>query len=47
LTQPVIAISGGGRFGNTDYLEMAARLGATTTLRRPFTRDELLAKLDS
>jgi YesN/AraC family two-component response regulator len=43
---PVIAIFGGGRFGNTNYLEMAAQMGATTTLRKPFTRDDLLAKLD-
>lgn len=43
---PVIAISGGGRAGTANYLEMAADLGATTTLDKPFARADLLAKLE-
>jgi DNA-binding NtrC family response regulator len=43
----VIAISGGGRTGTANYLEMAVELGATTTLDKPFTRTELLAELET
>lgn len=44
---PIIAISGGGRFGGRgDLLRMAQRLGATATLQKPFTREELLAAVD-
>jgi CheY-like chemotaxis protein len=39
---PIIAISGGGRVGNTDFLEIAARLGATTTLPKPFDPEVLV-----
>jgi DNA-binding response OmpR family regulator len=39
---PVIAISGGGRGGPTDYLSIARRLGACRTLAKPFSRDEML-----
>lgn len=38
----VIAISGGGRTANYDFLEVAGKLGANKTLQKPFTRDELL-----
>jgi len=33
---PIIAISGGGRTGNADYLPLAAKFGATATLTKPF-----------
>ena len=38
----VIAMSGGGRMDASDYLPMAKRLGATETLAKPFTADEIL-----
>lgn len=38
----IIAISGGGRIGTTDFLEIAAKVGADRTLAKPFTRDTLL-----
>lgn len=39
---PVIAISGGARVGTTELLPVAAKLGASATLRKPFRPDELL-----
>jgi CheY-like chemotaxis protein len=39
---PIIAVSGGGRNGPRDYLEIAARLGARRTVAKPFTRQEIL-----
>jgi DNA-binding response OmpR family regulator len=39
----IVAISGGGRTGQTDMLRAAAVLGAARTLRKPFTPRELLA----
>lgn len=39
---PIIAISGGGRSGLIDFLEVARKFGANTTLRKPFTRKQLL-----
>jgi DNA-binding NarL/FixJ family response regulator len=39
---PVIAISGGGRSGLSDYLPIAQRLGASCTLAKPFSREEIL-----
>jgi len=38
----IIAISGGGRLRNTGYLKTAKKLGATSTLIKPFAIDELL-----
>jgi len=40
---PVIAMSGGGRVGPTDYLETARYIGASATLAKPFARSELIA----
>jgi len=42
----ILAISGGGRNQIGDFLDMALRLGADATLRKPFTNDELLRAVD-
>jgi CheY-like chemotaxis protein len=39
---PIIAISGGGRFGKADFLVVAKELGATVTLSKPFETADLL-----
>ena len=41
----IIAISGGGRIRNIDFLEMAQSLGANDVLAKPFEVDELLSCL--
>jgi len=41
----LIAISGGGRQGNIDYLPMAQKLGATLILPKPFTPKQLLGAI--
>ncbi|HEX3756205.1 MAG TPA: response regulator [Rhizomicrobium sp.] len=38
----IIAMSGGGRVGNTDYLELARKMGADTSLEKPFDDEALL-----
>jgi two-component system chemotaxis response regulator CheY len=38
----IIAISGGGRIGNTDFLKIARVLGAMDVISKPFDPDELL-----
>ncbi len=38
----IIAISGGGRGGKLDFLEVAKKLGALRTLNKPFTRKEII-----
>lgn len=40
---PIVAMSGGGRIGPTDYLETARYIGADATLAKPFARSELIA----
>jgi CheY-like chemotaxis protein len=42
-TLPIVAISGGGRSHNADFLKFARKLGARATLPKPFRREELLA----
>jgi len=42
----IIAISGGGRIGPRDYLEMANALGASRTFYKPFKRPEILAAVE-
>lgn len=42
----IIAMSGGGRGANYDFLDAAAKLGASRTLRKPFTRQELLETVE-
>jgi DNA-binding response OmpR family regulator len=44
-TLKIIAISGGGRTENVDFLGMAQRLGADYVLAKPFGRDEFTALL--
>jgi len=39
----VIAMSGGGRNDNGDYLKLARKFGARKTVTKPFLRDEMLA----
>lgn len=43
---PVIAISGGGRIGQSEYLGMAKKLGATAVLEKPVDPDTLLSLID-
>jgi len=38
----MLAMSGGGRTRNMEFLGMARRLGVRVTLSKPFTREELL-----
>lgn len=40
---PIIAISGGGRTKNFDFLRMAHKLGANEVLRKPFANADLVA----
>ncbi len=47
LRIPVIAISGGGRQRNLDFLKAAREFGADATLSKPFTGPELLAAVDA
>ncbi len=42
----IIAISGGGRAGSTDYLTLAQQLGADATLSKPFRNQELFETVD-
>jgi DNA-binding NtrC family response regulator len=43
----VVAMSGGGRTRNMDFLRMAGALGAHATLPKPFTPDQLLAAVNA
>src|SRR3984893_6501587 len=43
----IIAISGNGRIGNTDFLQIARHLGAMDIIPKPFDADFLLAIVDS
>jgi len=38
----IIMISGGGRSGSTDYLDLARQLGASETVRKPFRKAAIL-----
>ena len=39
---PIIAMSGGGRTGNRDFLAMAEKLGAAKAMAKPFRPKELI-----
>jgi DNA-binding NtrC family response regulator len=41
----IIAISGGGRIGNTDFLKIARHLGAFDAIAKPFDPDDLLSRV--
>ena len=43
----IIAMSGGGRTGATDYLTMAQDFGAAYVFEKPFDRSELLTAVQS
>jgi YesN/AraC family two-component response regulator len=42
----IIAISGGGRTGNSEYLVQAQKLGADRALGKPFSNAELIANVE-
>lgn len=42
----IIAISGGGRTGNLDFLNLARKFGACATLAKPFRMADLLKAVD-
>jgi CheY-like chemotaxis protein len=41
----IIAISGGGRIGNTDFLQIARKMGAIDAMPKPFDPDDLLDRI--
>ena len=43
----IIAISGGGRIGNTDFLQIARKMGAVDALQKPFDPDDLLGRISN
>jgi two-component system, chemotaxis family, chemotaxis protein CheY len=42
----IIMMSGGGRSGSTDYLDLARQLGAAATFRKPFRKALILEIVD-
>ena len=42
----IIAISGGGRIGTTEYLDVARKFGARHVFGKPFNKHELLQAID-
>ncbi|MBT3330920.1 MAG: response regulator [Rhodospirillaceae bacterium] len=43
----IIAISGGDRTGNMNYLELAGKLGADGILAKPILRQDLMTKIEA
>jgi YesN/AraC family two-component response regulator len=43
----LIAISGGGRTRNLDFLKLALRYGAQKALAKPFSRDDLVEAIEA
>jgi len=43
----IMAMTGGGRFPNLDFLKMARAFGATDALSKPIDPDELVARVDA
>jgi CheY-like chemotaxis protein len=41
----IVAVSGGGNIGSVSVLHAAQRLGADAVLSKPFSKEELLAKI--
>jgi two-component system chemotaxis response regulator CheY len=41
----IVAISGGGRIGNTDFLRIAQQLGAADIISKPFDPDEFVERI--
>jgi len=41
----IIAISGGGRIGNTDFLQIARKLGAADIIAKPFDPDDFITRV--
>lgn len=41
----IVAMSGGGRIKNTDFLKLASSAGAAATLNKPFDDEELAAAI--
>ena len=44
---PIIAISGGGRTRNLDFLKIAEQYGANKILAKPFSEEELLEAVEN
>lgn len=45
-TLPIIAISGGGRTRNLDFLKIAEQYGADRILAKPFSEEELIEAVE-
>jgi CheY-like chemotaxis protein len=45
-TVKIIAISGGGRIGNADFLKIARHIGAADVIAKPFDPDDLVRRVD-
>lgn len=43
---PIIAISGGGRIGQAEYLDAAQTLGASAVMQKPLDTDVLLKRIE-
>lgn len=41
----IVAMSGGGRVGDTEFLNIAKKIGADRSITKPFTRDQLMTAL--
>jgi CheY-like chemotaxis protein len=41
----IIAMSGGGRIGNTDFLKIARQLGASDVIAKPFDPDDFIRRV--
>ena len=46
-TVPIVAISAGGLYSNTNYLQIAESVGANTTLQKPLDANQLLTVISN